>query len=339
MGWDGSGNYNRVMDWTDDATAGIKIKSDRHDSNDDDIALALSNCITKDGQSQPTNNIPMNGKKLINLGDPADPLDAANKKYVDALKTFSTNLDLSGADANGRLNFTNATGVNGISWTGADLSWLARLAGTPAGSVNRLVLNDKPDGSGTDVVVMREDGSALFTALAEVKGTSAQFKITPTVGNGHVYFMDAAGTATRAVIYTSGGAQGGLIAALGNGYSWTLNTDGHLYFSSGAQFQNNGNCVGSIWSNWGASDAYSAISARIESRAQAWAINYANNCVQSMRVAGLVAADMPEVGYTINNSGYFITMLQKMNSDSYRAQSRQLQMLIPSQGWLQATGW
>lgn len=83
MPFDGSGNFNRVMDWTNDAAAAIKIRADRHDQNDDDIAAGLSNTITKDGQSQPTANIPMNGKKLVNLGAPTTGTDAATKGYVD----------------------------------------------------------------------------------------------------------------------------------------------------------------------------------------------------------------------------------------------------------------
>lgn len=83
MPFDGSGNFNRVMDWTNDAAALIKIRADRHDQNDDDIAAGLSNTITKDGQTQPTANIPMNGKKLINLGAPTNPTDAATKGYAD----------------------------------------------------------------------------------------------------------------------------------------------------------------------------------------------------------------------------------------------------------------
>jgi len=131
MPFDGSGNFNRVMDWTNDAAAAIKIRADRHDQNDDDIAAGLSNTITKDGQTQPTANIPMNGKKLINLGAPTNPTDAASKTYVDtadALKaplaspTFTGKVTLpTGVAGTPPVNFPNATAApttpaNGDIW-------------------------------------------------------------------------------------------------------------------------------------------------------------------------------------------------------------------------------
>jgi hypothetical protein len=83
MPFDGSGNFNRVRNWVSDALANIKIVASRHDSEDDNFASGLSQCITKDGQTQPTADIPMNGKKLINLGAPSTGTDAVNKTYAD----------------------------------------------------------------------------------------------------------------------------------------------------------------------------------------------------------------------------------------------------------------
>lgn len=87
MPFDGSGNFNRVMNWVSDALANIKIVATRHDSEDDNFAAGLSNCITKDGQTQPTANIPMNAKKIINLATPTVATDAATKGYADGLIT------------------------------------------------------------------------------------------------------------------------------------------------------------------------------------------------------------------------------------------------------------
>lgn len=345
MPWDGSGNFTRQYKWQDDATADVKIRADRHDGNDDDIAAGLSNTIAKDGQSRPTANIPLNNHKITDLADPTDLQDAATKKYADSIKTFATGLNITGADDNGRLSFSSATGINGLSWTAADLAWLARLAGTPAGSLNRLVLNSKPDGSGTDVIELRDSGTALFGPVVEAKGASAQFKITSTAGNAHVYWMDPSGTAARMILYTASGAQGDGILSLGNGAAFTFGTNSQFHangavFAGGAYLNTDGNVSGSVWNNFGAGDAYTAINARIESRAQAWAIYYANNCVQQMRAAGYIeyapaSSGAPDVTY----SGYYITRVWRRQQDEYRFGFRQIQAYIPSQGWIQATGW
>jgi len=338
MPWDGSGSFTRQYKWQDDATADVKIRADRHDGNDDDIALGISNAIAKDGQSRPVDDIPFNNKKITQLGDPVDPQDAATKKYVDAIQSFATGLSITGADANGRIGFTSATGVNGLTWTGADLSWLAKLAAAgPPALLNRLVLNTKVDGSGTDVIELREDGSALFGPVAEVKGTSALFRITPTSGNGHIYWMAADGVTTRAILYTSGGAAGAMImnvAAYGN-YTFASN----LTLPGGIIYGADGNISGpgSIWANFGANDAYNAINIRIENRAQAWAINYANSCVQSTRMAGEVAYNI--VGSTAKGqfSGYVMTGVKGLtNNNDMQFYFRSPQVFYPAFGWVTA---
>lgn len=291
MPYNGSGTFQRTFPsggWQGDATAGIKIKSDRHDQHDNDLAAGLSNAICKDGQSSPTADIPFNNHRLMQVADPTQPTDAATKKYVDAIKTFSTNLDLSGADANGRINFTSPTGAQGIAWTGADLSWIARLAsaagpGTPPvppATINRLVLNDKPDGTGTDVVEMRENGTALFTgALTSGGAIRAKTIIQAQADTGNVHFqLLGPADVQRGIIYSPAASVGHLIFTTAAGHTFYMTTagdfqsPGNVYTGAGAAYlQTNGNVSGGIWDNWGAHDAYSAINARIEARAIAWA--------------------------------------------------------------------
>lgn len=83
MPFDGSGNFTRIHNWVDDATAKIKIRADRHDENDDDIAQGLSTCILKDGRTQITADIPWNGFKITALADPTEAQDAATKHAID----------------------------------------------------------------------------------------------------------------------------------------------------------------------------------------------------------------------------------------------------------------
>lgn len=70
MPWNGSGVFNRSNGvntgaevWQDDAGAGVKIRADRHDTHDEDIATGLENTITRDGQNSPTASLPMNSQK------------------------------------------------------------------------------------------------------------------------------------------------------------------------------------------------------------------------------------------------------------------------------------
>jgi hypothetical protein len=82
MPFDGSGTFQRVMNWVNDAAANVKIRADRHDQEDDNFAAGLSNVITKDGQTLPTANIPWNNKRLVNVADPVNPQDAATINWI-----------------------------------------------------------------------------------------------------------------------------------------------------------------------------------------------------------------------------------------------------------------
>lgn len=62
MGWNGSGTFNRIYSWVADKAAGLDISSSRMDTDTDDIASnGFGNCLTRDGQGQPTANLPMAG--------------------------------------------------------------------------------------------------------------------------------------------------------------------------------------------------------------------------------------------------------------------------------------
>lgn len=67
MPYNGSGTFVRVHNWAADAAAAIKISSTRMDAECDGYATGLSNCVTRDGQSAPTANIPMGGFKHTNV--------------------------------------------------------------------------------------------------------------------------------------------------------------------------------------------------------------------------------------------------------------------------------
>ena len=75
MAFNGSGTFNRTNGvntgsglWQQDRDDGTNILSTRHDAHDQDLADGLTNCLTKDGQTTPTANIPMGGFLHSNVG-------------------------------------------------------------------------------------------------------------------------------------------------------------------------------------------------------------------------------------------------------------------------------
>tara|TARA_R100001082_G_scaffold44580_1_gene23762 strand:- start:6658 stop:8721 length:2064 start_codon:yes stop_codon:yes gene_type:complete len=75
MAFNGSGVFSRVYNWTNDKNAGVKILASRHDTEDDGFATGLSTCITKDGQTTVTANLPMNTKRHTGVGNAAARTD------------------------------------------------------------------------------------------------------------------------------------------------------------------------------------------------------------------------------------------------------------------------
>jgi hypothetical protein len=105
VAFNGAGAFVRVHDWTADADAAVNIRADRMDEEDDGFATGLSNCITKDGQTTVTANIPMNSHKLTGLAAPTVAGDAISYNAT----TAWTPSDQSGA--------TLVLTINGAGYT------------------------------------------------------------------------------------------------------------------------------------------------------------------------------------------------------------------------------
>jgi hypothetical protein len=293
----------------------------------------------------------MNGHKLTNLGAPVNASDSATKSYVDGVKSFSTGLTISGADVNGQLNFSSVTGANGLAFVGADLSWLARLAtaagpGTPPvppATLNRLVLNTKPDGSGTDVITANDDGSI---------NANGQIIASPIVGakaasgNVHLWLYGPNGE-DRMVLYTTAASAGATTLRVTGTQSFNFATDGTFHspgslYASSAAFQTDGNITGgSIWANFsgGHTDAYTAISAQIESRATAWANDRVSNLqyrkVSQTNITIPTGADtfcMAPAGAVVN--GVHVASQWKIDTVYFMY----LQVYDPVRGWVGFSG-
>jgi len=69
MPFNGNGTFNRVYDWEIDKINGVKIRADRMETEMDGMAIGLSTCVTRDGQSPATANLPMGGFNHTGVSD------------------------------------------------------------------------------------------------------------------------------------------------------------------------------------------------------------------------------------------------------------------------------
>lgn len=69
MPFNGSGVFNRLYSWVQDAINGIKIRADRMDNEMNGMATGLTDCVTRDGQSPALADLPMAGFRHTGVGD------------------------------------------------------------------------------------------------------------------------------------------------------------------------------------------------------------------------------------------------------------------------------
>lgn len=87
MAFNGSGVFQRLYNWVNDAAASIKIRADRMDAEMDGFAQGLSTCITKDGQTTITANLPMSTYRHTGVGAATSRTDYARFDQVQDGKT------------------------------------------------------------------------------------------------------------------------------------------------------------------------------------------------------------------------------------------------------------
>lgn len=106
MPYNGVGVFTRVYQWVQDAANGIFVDATRTDTDSNDIAAGLTNCVTRDGQSAWLANLPAGGFKITGLGAGSNPTDSVNYGQVFNNPTFN------GLTATGVVNFAGATSVS-----------------------------------------------------------------------------------------------------------------------------------------------------------------------------------------------------------------------------------
>lgn len=116
MAFDGNGTYD-IPSPEYPAVAGDVIYAETWNTVMEDLAAALSNCITLDGQSTVTANIPMNSKKFTGLGNGSSSTDSVNYGQVFNSPAFvSPTAAASPAAGNDSLLLATTAWVNDIAF-------------------------------------------------------------------------------------------------------------------------------------------------------------------------------------------------------------------------------
>jgi len=201
MAWSGGtyrkGNYS-TNGWTGDASLGIGIEAGRHDTQDDDFANGINQCLNKDGSNTVTGNLNFGGYIPTNLGagTAAAPAICAGNDINTGI--FSPGADEIGIATNGtekiRIKSDGKVGI-GTTTPSAPL--------TVVGSSNPLLLapNNAATWSQTNLHI-RNSG------LSDGSPNSVYMGVTGTQFYG-VAFIDTnpavgSAAATPLAIYTAG---------------------------------------------------------------------------------------------------------------------------------------
>lgn len=202
MSFDGSGNYSPPAPPAFPAISGTVITASYFNQVINDIATALSICITRDGQGKPTANIDWNAKNLSNVA----ALAAASATFTAPLGIASGGTGLGSVPANGQLPIGNGVGFT-----------LAAITGTGGITVT----------NGAGSIALSFAGAVTATALTM---TSGRLLGRTTAATGAIEEISiGAGLALAAGVLSATGGGGGALSKL------TMNNGG-AGDASGAQY-------------------------------------------------------------------------------------------------------
>ena len=220
MAFNGSGTYS--LPAGNPVVTGTTISSSMTNTTNSDIATALTNCITRDGQSTPSANLPMNAKKLTGLAAGTSAGDSVRYEQVLLLaggtmsgaitfnaNQFGTNVNTfltTPTSANLAAALTDETG-SGSNVFATSPTLVTPVLGTPSsGTLSSCTVD------GTDAVGFRNipvnSQSAAYTAVLTDSGkcifhpsTDANARTFTIPANGSVAY--AVGTAITFINMTA----------------------------------------------------------------------------------------------------------------------------------------
>jgi hypothetical protein len=231
-----AGNYTKgnsaTGGWVGDASNGIGIEAGRHDTQDNDFALGINQCLNKDGSNAATGDLNLGGKKLTNVAVGTASNDAITLSQAQAGFNISgTTLSLTNtrfsADATGStLTFAKSrgaavgintivqngdqigvitfAGANGTAYTNAAaiVASIDEVPGATNDMPGALRFYTTPDGSGllTERLIIKNDGKVGIgtsspAEILHLRSSEPRLRLEDTDGGGAVCQVSGNSTA------------------------------------------------------------------------------------------------------------------------------------------------
>ncbi len=169
MAFNGSGTYN--LPAGNPVVTGTTISSSTTNTTNSDIATALTNCITRDGQSTPSANLPMNAKKLTGLAAGTSAGDSVRYEQVVLSASLGTNVATflaTPSSANLAAALTDKTG-SGAAVFATSPTLVTPVLGTPSSGTLSSCTVDGTNGVGY-INIPQNSQSAAYTLVAADAG-------------------------------------------------------------------------------------------------------------------------------------------------------------------------
>ena len=201
MAFNGSGTYS--LPAGNPVATGTTISSSTTNTTFSDIATALTNCITRDGQSTPSANLPMNAKKLTGLAAGTGAGDSVRFEQIQYLNGVAS------AGTSGQILFSNGAGAAPSFQPLTISGYLPTTGGTMTGAIT-FASGQTVDGTnGIGYInIPQNSQSAAYTLVAADAGkhifhpsTDANARTFTIPANGSVAYP--VGTAISFVNMTS----------------------------------------------------------------------------------------------------------------------------------------
>jgi hypothetical protein len=204
LAFNGAGTFLRLYSWTQDKLNAIKINASRMDAEMDGFATGLSNCITKDGQTTITANIPFNGRKITGLGDATADTDALNRQSGDARFVRLSGGSTGGA-MTGALNFARGSDIASAAIT--DIGAATGNYVTITGTTTITALGTVQAGT---VRFVRFSGALTLTHNAASLILPGGSNIITAAGDVGIFVSEGSGN-WRCLSYSRGNGQAGSV--------------------------------------------------------------------------------------------------------------------------------